>query len=172
MDIFGVGPLEILLILLVALVLFGPREIANNARSAGRFLNRLYKSEGWRTMVQASTALRNLPNRLAREAELEQLEQVRRELAEPGLPAPPPAPPDPLQDTQRDAPSGMRSATKRDPLRDAKRDPLRDAKRDPLRDAKRDPGMAAWTTDPLRDAKRDRSDPAPPDKPSGDSGPN
>jgi sec-independent protein translocase protein TatB len=145
MDIFGVGPLEILLILLLALVLFGPKDIANNARSAGRFLNRLYKSEGWRTMVQASTTLRNLPNRLAREAELEQLEQVRRDLAEPkSAAASPPAPPD--------------------PLRDAKRDPLRDPLRDAQRDAKRDPGMAAWTPD--------QRAPRPPEEPSGDPGPN
>jgi sec-independent protein translocase protein TatB len=96
MDLFGIGPLEILLVVLLALVLFGPKDIANNARTAGRFLNRLYKSDAWRTMVQASTTLRNLPNRLAREAELEQLGQVRRERTEPDRPADatpvPPAP--------------------------------------------------------------------------------
>jgi sec-independent protein translocase protein TatB len=97
MDVLGVGPLELLLVVLLALVLFGPKDIANHARSAGRFLNRLYKSEGWRTMTQASSALRNLPNRLAREAELEQLEQIRRETTEPDRPAadPPPSPPAP-----------------------------------------------------------------------------
>jgi len=92
MDLFGVGPLELLLVVLLALVLFGPKDIANHARSAGRFLNRLYKSEGWRTMTQASSALRNLPNRLAREAELDQLDQVRREKAAPEGPVATPAP--------------------------------------------------------------------------------
>jgi sec-independent protein translocase protein TatB len=97
MDFFGVGPLEILLVVLLALVLFGPKDIASNARSAGRFLNQLYKSEGWKTMTTASSALRNLPNRLAREAELEQLEQVRRDLTDPSTapmagPAPSTAP--------------------------------------------------------------------------------
>jgi len=93
MDLFGVGPLELLLVVLLALVLFGPKDIAHNARSAGRFLNRLYKSDGWRTMTQASSALRNLPHRLAREAELEQLDQVRRAGAEPDRPAAPAAQP-------------------------------------------------------------------------------
>src|SRR3990172_13355672 len=92
MDLFGVGPLELLLVVLLALVLFGPKDIANHARSAGRFLNRLYKSEGWRTMTQASSALRNLPNRLAREAALDQLDPVRRDEAGPEGPvATPPA---------------------------------------------------------------------------------
>ncbi len=82
MELFGVGPLEILLVVLLALALFGPKDIVRNARSAGRFLSRLYKSEGWRTMLEASSALRNLPNRLAREAELEELASVRKQLEE------------------------------------------------------------------------------------------
>jgi len=82
MELFSIGPLEILLILLLALALFGPKDIVRNARSAGRFLSRLYKSEGWRTMLEASSALRNLPNRLAREAELEELASVRKQLQE------------------------------------------------------------------------------------------
>jgi sec-independent protein translocase protein TatB len=107
MELFGVGPLEIRLVVVLALVLFGPKDLAKNARNAGRFLNRLYKSEGWRTMVQASTTLRNLPNRLAREAELDELEQMRRDLAgpirpppesiAPAAPAAPAAPPAPDQ---------------------------------------------------------------------------
>ncbi len=94
MELFGVGPLEILLVVLLALALFGPKDIARNSRSAGRYLSRLYKSEGWRTMQEASSALRNLPNRLAREAELEELASVRRQLEETARPtAAPPEPP-------------------------------------------------------------------------------
>jgi len=102
MDIFGVGPLEVLLVVLLALVLFGPRELTKNARSAGRFLNRLYKSEAWRTMNEASSALRNLPNRLAREAELDELGKVGRDLNDiqrpPAEVPPPPASPSPTPD--------------------------------------------------------------------------
>ena len=95
MELFGVGPLEILLVVLLALALFGPKDIVRNARGAGRFISRLYKSEGWRTMQEASSALRNLPNRLAREAELEELASVRRQLDETERPkaAPPESPP-------------------------------------------------------------------------------
>ena len=82
MDILGIGPLELLLILIVALVVIGPRDMARTARTLGRMLNRLYKSEGWRTFVQASRNLRTLPNRLAREAELDELKQVGESLRE------------------------------------------------------------------------------------------
>ena len=82
MEIFGVGPLEVLLIILLAIVLFGPKDIVDAARSAGRFLNRLYRSEGWRTLLRTSETLRSLPNRLAREAELEELDAVRQTVTE------------------------------------------------------------------------------------------
>jgi sec-independent protein translocase protein TatB len=89
MELLGVGPLELLLVILLALVLIGPRELGNTARAAGRFLNRLYRSEEWSAVQQASRNLRNLPARLAREAELE--EQVRRREELDGAPLPPPA---------------------------------------------------------------------------------
>ena len=110
MDFLGVGPLEILLVVLLALVLFGPRDIVQNARKAGRTLNRLYKSDVWRTMTQASTALRNLPNRLAREAELEDLKQIQREL-DPTRIAPPVAKPSPPAANDGEEAEGMTAWT-------------------------------------------------------------
>jgi sec-independent protein translocase protein TatB len=82
MEILGVGPLEVLLIVLLAVVLFGPKDIVRTARSAGRTLNRLYRSEGWRTLLRTSETLRTLPNRLAREAELEDLDTIRQTVAD------------------------------------------------------------------------------------------
>jgi len=73
MDFLGVGPLELILVIILALVIVGPRDLAKFGREAGRFLNRLYRSPTWRTMNDASRELRNLPNRLAREAELDTL---------------------------------------------------------------------------------------------------
>ncbi len=82
MEVLGVGPLEALFIMLIALIVVGPRDIGKVARSAGRLLNRLYRSEAWRNISEASRNLRTLPNRLAREAALEELDQVRKDLRE------------------------------------------------------------------------------------------
>ncbi len=84
MELLGVGPLEFVFILLIALIIIGPKDMAKTARTLGRSLNRLYKSEGWRTIIQASRNLRTLPNRLAREAELEELRQAREAMKEAG----------------------------------------------------------------------------------------
>ena len=80
MEILGIGPLEALFILLIALIAVGPKDLGKAARSMGRLLNQLYKSEAWHSLSEASRSLRTLPNRLAREAALEELAQVKSEM--------------------------------------------------------------------------------------------
>jgi len=75
MELLGIGPLELAFIILIAVIVIGPRDIGKFARGAGRFLNRLYHSEEWKALNQASRNLRTLPNRLAREAALDELEE-------------------------------------------------------------------------------------------------
>jgi hypothetical protein len=87
-EILGVGPLEVLLIASWPWCSSG-RRTSPATRSAGRFLSRLYKSEALAHHVGCLAALRNLPNRLAREAELEELETVRRQLEETARAGPP-----------------------------------------------------------------------------------
>ncbi|HEY47499.1 MAG: hypothetical protein AMJ88_06420 [Anaerolineae bacterium SM23_ 63] len=82
MDFLGVGPMELIFIIIIALVLIGPRDIGKAARSMGRFLNRLYKSETWRMLLDTSRTLRHLPERLAREAALEELNLTREAVIE------------------------------------------------------------------------------------------
>jgi Sec-independent protein translocase protein TatA len=82
MEILGIGPLEALFILLIALIAVGPKDLGKAARSMGRLLNQLYKSEAWHSLSEASRSLRTLPNRLAREAALEELAEVKREMEE------------------------------------------------------------------------------------------
>ena len=80
MEILGIGPLEALFILLIALIAVGPKDLGKAARSMGRLLNQLYKSEAWHNLSEASRSIRSLPNKLAREAALEELAQVKREM--------------------------------------------------------------------------------------------
>ncbi len=76
MEFLGVGPLELLVVIVIALLVLGPRDLAKTARTAGKFLNRMYRSDAWKTVTQASRDLRDLPNRLAREAALEELDEA------------------------------------------------------------------------------------------------
>lgn len=73
MNIFGVGPLEFFLILVIALIVLGPNDMAKAGRSIGRFLRKVVTSPEWRTLLQASREMRNLPNRMMREAGMEDI---------------------------------------------------------------------------------------------------
>lgn len=85
MDLLGVGPLELLFLILIALIVIGPRDIGKAARSTGRFLNRLYRSDTWRMLIETSRKLRNLPNQLAQEAALEDsLDEMHQTIKEVG----------------------------------------------------------------------------------------
>ena len=75
MDIFGIGPTELVFIILIALIVLGPKDMEKTGRAIGRFLRDMTKSEGWRAFRDTSRELRNLPNRLMREANLEDLEK-------------------------------------------------------------------------------------------------
>ncbi|MGD2057823.1 MAG: twin-arginine translocase TatA/TatE family subunit [Anaerolineales bacterium] len=77
MDILGIGPLELLFIMLIALIVVGPKDLARVGRTLGRTLNRIYRSDSWRVLNEASKTIRTLPNRLAREAALEELDAVK-----------------------------------------------------------------------------------------------
>ena len=99
MEFLGVGPLELLFILIIILLVFGPKDIERGARTLGRGLNRLYRSENYKMIQKASEELRHLPERLAREANLEELEALKKmteqelrnlkNAADPGLPEKP-----------------------------------------------------------------------------------
>lgn len=80
MDILGIGPLELLFILLIALIVVGPKDLGRVGRSLGRTLNRIYRSDSWRVLNEASQTIRTLPNRLAREAALEELDAVKKDV--------------------------------------------------------------------------------------------
>lgn len=77
MELFGIGWMEVIFILILILLIAGPKDIEKGARAFGRFLNKLYRSPGYNAVRRASTELRNLPNRLAREAQLEELQSLK-----------------------------------------------------------------------------------------------
>ncbi len=102
MDFLGIGPLELLFILLIVLLVVGPRDIAKTGRSVGRLLNQVYRSESWKMLNEASRTLRTLPNRLAREASLEELDAVRKSVKETG---------DQISQEMKDMDEGLRAWT-------------------------------------------------------------
>lgn len=75
MDILGIGPLEFVAILVIALIVLGPKDMVKAGRTIGRTLRMIVSSDTWRVVQQASQEIRNLPNRMMREAGMEDLQK-------------------------------------------------------------------------------------------------
>jgi Sec-independent protein translocase protein TatA len=75
MDFLGIGPLELLLIVLIAFIILGPKEIQKTGKTIGRELNKFIRSDTWKTLRQASDKVKSLPNDLMREAGIEEIKK-------------------------------------------------------------------------------------------------
>ena len=75
MNILGIGPLEIIVLLVIALLIFGPDDLMKAGKTAGKFIRKVTTSEGWQSLKEITREIRGIPNRLAREAELEEIQE-------------------------------------------------------------------------------------------------
>jgi sec-independent protein translocase protein TatB len=74
MDILGIGAPELIFILIIALIVLGPKDMQRAGRTVGRWLNQLVRSDGWKVFQRTSAEIRNLPTNLMREANMEMAE--------------------------------------------------------------------------------------------------
>jgi sec-independent protein translocase protein TatB len=93
MEIFGIGPQELFFIVLIAIIVLGPKDMQKAGKTVGRWLNQVMRSDGWRAFQRASREIRNLPTNLMREANLEELQKMDREIRNTIDPRPPVARP-------------------------------------------------------------------------------
>jgi sec-independent protein translocase protein TatB len=81
MEIFNVGPLELLLIIIIALVVLGPKEMVNTTRRIGKWVSKVVRSPYWAELMRTSKEIRDLPNKIVREAGLEdEAKEIRASL--------------------------------------------------------------------------------------------
>ncbi len=140
MDILGIGPTELVLILIIALIVLGPNEMIKTGKSLGRVLRKVVMSPSWQTVQKTSRELRYLPNRLMREAGIEEAELKKIK-----------------EDIQSDLPD-LKKLDEETGLKEVDAD-LKKASRD-LHTAQRD--LSSWTTSP-------KSQPAGSDDPEPDT---
>ena len=90
MEILNIGPLELLVILVLAVLMFGPEDIVNFAHKAGRWIYNLRKSELWQEIVGTSKQIQEIPQQIMQEAELEEtlkeINALNRTMISPDLP--------------------------------------------------------------------------------------
>lgn len=71
MEILGVGPLEIILVFILALVVLGPQDMVATARKIGLWVRKFTRSEMWAEIMDTSREIRQIPNALLRDTGLQ-----------------------------------------------------------------------------------------------------
>jgi sec-independent protein translocase protein TatB len=79
MEIFGIGASELIFILIIAIIVLGPKDMQKAGRTIGRWLNQLVQSDSWKVFQRTSAELRNLPRKLMRDANME-LQEMDKEI--------------------------------------------------------------------------------------------
>lgn len=74
MDILGIGLPEIFFIVILALILLGPKDMVKAGRTIGRTLRKFVMSPTWQAMRTTGREIQQLPTRLMREAGMEEIE--------------------------------------------------------------------------------------------------
>lgn len=79
MEILGVGMSELVFIVIIALIVLGPKDMQKAGKTIGKWLRSIVTSDGWKIFQQTSRELRTLPNKLMREAN-EELNQIGNQI--------------------------------------------------------------------------------------------
>jgi len=72
MNILGIGPLELVFVIIIMILVLGPDQMVTTARKTGAFFRKAVKSPLWHTIMDTSRELRDLPTRIVREAGIEE----------------------------------------------------------------------------------------------------
>ena len=83
MEILGIGPSELIFIVIIAIIVLGPKDMRKAGRTIGKWLRNVVTSDGWKLFQQTSREIQTLPNRLMRDAALDELKEAQRELSRP-----------------------------------------------------------------------------------------
>jgi sec-independent protein translocase protein TatB len=79
MQFLGIGPLEFLLIIVIAVIVLGPQGMVKAAREAGKLIRKIVRSPIWHEVMDTSREIQDIPRKIVREAGIEEdLAELRR----------------------------------------------------------------------------------------------
>ena len=80
MDILGIGIPELGFIILIAIIVLGPKDMQKAGKTVGKWMRKIVLSPEWREIKNASRQIKQLPTQLMREANLEEFEKYKRDI--------------------------------------------------------------------------------------------
>ncbi len=82
MEILGVGIPEMAFIVLLALILLGPKEMIAASKTIGKALRKFLMSPTWQALRKTGEELQQLPTKLVREAGLDEIQSEIQDMAQ------------------------------------------------------------------------------------------
>ena len=82
MEILGIGVPELTFIILIALILLGPKDMVAAGRTIGKTLRKFLTSPTWMALRRTGDELQKLPTKLVREAGLEDFQDDLQEISQ------------------------------------------------------------------------------------------
>ena len=83
MQLFNVGALEFIFILLLAFIVLGPKKAIKTAGEVGRWIKKLVSSQFWQDLMATSREIQDFPKKVMEQAEIqktiEDLDRSKRE---------------------------------------------------------------------------------------------
>ncbi|MBR6089476.1 MAG: twin-arginine translocase TatA/TatE family subunit [Anaerolineaceae bacterium] len=80
MRIFNVGLREVLLLLVIILILYGPHQMAENARKLAQMIRRFVHSNAWRTFLGIYDDVNTIKEEVIRESGLREVQDSLRDV--------------------------------------------------------------------------------------------
>ncbi|OQY26457.1 MAG: hypothetical protein B6I38_11295 [Anaerolineaceae bacterium 4572_5.1] len=78
----SLGPIEIIVVILIGIIVLGPKETAQLGGKLGKLMRNVVTSDWWRGAQDTFAEIKYLPYKLMREAELEEFGKELKELGE------------------------------------------------------------------------------------------
>ena len=75
MNFLGIGPLELVLFVLIALVVLGPNDIVKVSKNLGNWIKKVRKSDTWGNVIKMTDEVKKIPQNLIEESGIEDIKK-------------------------------------------------------------------------------------------------
>jgi Sec-independent protein translocase protein TatA len=75
MNILGIGPLELVLFVLIALVVLGPNDIVKVSKNLGDWIRKVRKSDTWDNVIKMTDEVKKIPQNLIEESGIDDIKK-------------------------------------------------------------------------------------------------
>jgi len=79
MEFLGIGASELVFVVIIALIVLGPKDMQKAGRTIGKWMRDIVMSDGWKAFQKTSNEIRKLPAQMMREAN-EEVDKFTRDL--------------------------------------------------------------------------------------------